>query len=193
MAADPAPGRRGAEEGRRDPWDRGLPLSETMATEVDTEAYAPGELIREELAARGWSQQDLAEVMGKSHVLVSEIVNAKRSITRDTALALSAAFGTSAELWLNLDASYRLTQAKRGDRAIPLRARLREKAPIREMGKRGWIAGSEDAEALAQQVLRFFERPSLEEDFAFRHAARRLGACDAKVTPVQSAWLHRAR
>ncbi len=39
---------------------------------------------------------------------VSEILNAKKSITPDTALSLSEALGTSAELWLNLQTAYLL-------------------------------------------------------------------------------------
>jgi hypothetical protein len=37
---------------------------------LEVEAYPPGQLIREELEARGWSQQYLAQVMGKNHALV---------------------------------------------------------------------------------------------------------------------------
>lgn len=83
-----------------------------MGTEADIETYPPGELIREEMDERGWSQQDLASVMGTSQVTVSQLLNAKRSVTPRTAHALAAAFGTSAELWLNLDAQYRLGIAK---------------------------------------------------------------------------------
>ncbi len=164
-----------------------------MATEIDTEAYPPGELIREELEARGWSQQDLADAMGKSHVLVSEIVHAKRSITRDTALALAAAFGTSAELWLNLDARYRLDLATPKPGNDPaLRAKLYAKLPIRKMVKRGWLRETKDLADLEQQVLAFVERPSLDDEFAFDHAARKSGTYRT-TKPEQAAWLCRAR
>lgn len=83
-----------------------------MPAEFEVEPYPPGQLIREELEARGWSQQDLAQVMGKNHALLSEIVNTKRAITPETAQALADAFGTSPELWLNLDANYRLASRK---------------------------------------------------------------------------------
>lgn len=44
---------------------------------------------------------------------ISAIVNGKRAITADTALRLSRRFGTSAELWLNLQTGYDLRIARR--------------------------------------------------------------------------------
>lgn len=163
-------------------------------TRLPAEVFPPGDMIREELEARGWSQQDLAAIMGTNHALVSEIVNSKRAITPETAVALSRAFGTSPELWMNLEASYQLSQIRQepqGDQ-IAVRARLYEKAPVKDMIKRGWIAPSKDASVLAQRILAFFERKTLDEDFAFVHAARKSSEY-GETTPSQWAWLHRAK
>ncbi len=48
---------------------------------------------------------------------MADIISGKRSVTADTALRLAAYFGTSARLWLNLQAAFDLatTQAKQGD------------------------------------------------------------------------------
>ena len=43
---------------------------------------------------------------------INEIVHGKRSVTADTALRLSRFFGTSAELWINLQALYDLEVAR---------------------------------------------------------------------------------
>ena len=43
---------------------------------------------------------------------ISEIVNGKRGITADTALRLARYFGTSAQLWLNLQTRYDLEVAE---------------------------------------------------------------------------------
>jgi plasmid maintenance system antidote protein VapI len=40
------------------------------------------------------------------------MINNKRGITAESALELAAAFGTSPEFWMNLDAAYRLHQAE---------------------------------------------------------------------------------
>lgn len=158
------------------------------------ELYPPGELIREELEARGWTQQRLADAMGKSHVLVSEIVNAKRSITEDTALALATVLGTSAEVWLNLDARYQL--ALKQQRAVPsgreLRAVINSKVPLRAMIKRGWARSEDDMASLEQQVLAFTEQSSLRGEWVFAHHAKRSNYDDS-LTPEQFVWLCRAR
>lgn len=77
---------------------------------IPAEAFAPGEYIREELTERGWTQLDLAEIMGQPPQVVNEIVAGKRSITPETARGLGDAFGTGAQLWMNLEASYQLSR-----------------------------------------------------------------------------------
>ena len=84
-------------------------------------AVHPGELIRDELAARGITQTQFAKVIGRPVQVVNEIVNGKKRVTADTALLVAAAFGTSAELWVNLQTAYDLFHAKRPDPNIPKR------------------------------------------------------------------------
>ena len=78
--------------------------------QINAESFAPGEYIREEIEARGWTQIDLAEILGRPAQAVSEIITGKRSITPEMARALGDAFGTSAQLWLNLESRYRLAR-----------------------------------------------------------------------------------
>ncbi len=44
---------------------------------------------------------------------ISAIVNGKRSITADTALRLARYFGTSAQMWMNLQSAHDLEVAER--------------------------------------------------------------------------------
>ena len=71
---------------------------------------APGYLIHEELEARNWTQQDLAEVTGISAGRVNNIISAKRSMSTGMARALAAAFGTSAQFWMKMDSAYQLSK-----------------------------------------------------------------------------------
>ncbi len=73
---------------------------------------SPGEIIRDELEARGWAQKDLANIMDRPIQAINEIINAKKEITTETAIELGAAFGTSADFWLNLENNYRLWLGK---------------------------------------------------------------------------------
>ena len=162
-----------------------------MAQRINPEAFTPGEYIREELGERGWTQMDLAEILGRPPQVVNEIVAGKRSITPETARGLGDAFGTSAQLWMNLEASYQLSRVSAKDDTVSRRALLYGMAPIKEMQRRGWIETTSNAEILETQVLGFFEIASLDQPIRFDHAARK--STDGSLTPAQLAWLYRAR
>lgn len=77
-----------------------------MAERIAAEGFLPGEFISEELGERGWSQVNLAEIIGKTPGMVNELIKGKRKVTPDIAERLSGAFGTSAEYWTNLETAY---------------------------------------------------------------------------------------
>ncbi|MBM4415382.1 MAG: HigA family addiction module antidote protein [Chloroflexi bacterium] len=75
-------------------------------------AVHPGELLAEELAARGMTQRALAEAMGRPPQVVNEIVRGRKAITAETALQLERVLDTPAYLWVNLQAQYELARAR---------------------------------------------------------------------------------
>jgi HTH-type transcriptional regulator/antitoxin HigA len=75
-------------------------------------AIAPGEVLAEELAARGLTQSQLARSMRRPLQAINEIVRGRKRITGETALQLAEALGTSAELWIRLEADFELTKAR---------------------------------------------------------------------------------
>jgi addiction module HigA family antidote len=73
----------------------------------------PGEILLEDfMKPMGISQYRLAKAMGVYPRKINEIVQGKRAITADTALRLARYFGTSAEVWLNLQTFYDLEVAR---------------------------------------------------------------------------------
>jgi addiction module HigA family antidote len=67
----------------------------------------PGEVLFEEfMKPLGMSRNRLARDIDIPVSRVSDIVRGKRSITADSALRLADYFGTSPELWLNLQADF---------------------------------------------------------------------------------------
>jgi addiction module HigA family antidote len=72
------------------------------------EAFPPGDHIREEIEDRGWTQSDLARIMGRPLPMVNQLINGRKAFTARTARELEAALGPSAELWMNLETSYHL-------------------------------------------------------------------------------------
>lgn len=72
----------------------------------------PGELIYDELEARGMTQAALAKQIGIKPSLLNEVIKGKRSINTELALLLEASLGIDAELWLNMQADYNMHVAK---------------------------------------------------------------------------------
>jgi addiction module HigA family antidote len=73
----------------------------------------PGEVLLEDfLKPMGISQYRLAKDINVHPRRINEIVHGNRAVTADTALRLSRYFGTSAELWLNLQSHYDLEFAR---------------------------------------------------------------------------------
>lgn len=162
-----------------------------MAMRRPAQVFPPGEFLREELEERGWTQADLAEILGRPPRLVNEIIQAKRSISPETAKGLAAAFETSAEYWMSLESSYQLWRVRdEGSDPVAKRAKLFRRAPIKEMQRRGWIEVTTDVDLLEQRVLRFLHLNSLDDPPQLAHAARR---STSEITPTQEAWLARAR
>ena len=90
----------------------------------------PGEIIKDEIIARGITQRELAEQMGVSYTVFNEILNAKRPVTTEYALLLEAALGTDANIWLGLQADYNMQKMK-GDNSFMKRLeKIRKVAAI---------------------------------------------------------------
>ena len=83
----------------------------------------PGEMIKDEIVARGLTQKDLAKQMGVSYTVFNEILNGKRPVTTEYALLLEAALGTDANIWLGLQADYNMQKMKQ-DRSFMKRLEL---------------------------------------------------------------------
>jgi len=72
----------------------------------------PGQVLADELAELGISVAALARALDIPMLSMAEIVQGKRSVTADTALRLATHFGTSARIWVNLQAAYDLARTR---------------------------------------------------------------------------------
>lgn len=165
-----------------------------MMERTPAEVFAPGELIKDEIEARGWSQIELAEVLGRPGRLVSELIAGKRAITPETAKGLGQAFGTGAQFWLNMESSYQLSKVKGdGSNAVARRAKLYEMAPVKEMTRRFWIQPTDNIDVLEKSVCGFYGKPSLDAPIPhLAHAARKSSSYEDLTAP-EAAWLCRVR
>lgn len=163
-----------------------------MISQQVAQAFPPGEFIREELAERGWSQVDLAHILDVTPPVVNQILAGKRKISTEIATRLGSAFGTDAQLWLNLQTSFDLWSATEKDEAVARRARLHTVAPVREMIKRGWIEHSreEGVDALEERVCAFFSIDNIDQEPVVSYAAK---TSLVRYTTAQRAWLFRSK
>jgi len=152
----------------------------------------PGRIIRRELDARGWNQKELAHIMDRPEQTISQIVNGKKLITPETALQLAAAFGTSAELWLNMEASYQLYQARKeqDDPDIVRKSRLYSLVPLTEVRRRGWIQCGDSLDQIEQAVCDFLDIATPNEVPQLAVSFRQSDIGDPEVA-AQIAWVKR--
>lgn len=80
---------------------------------VSNLAIHPGELLGEEIEFIGITQPELAERMGVSVHVVSEIIQGKRDITNEVAVKLEEVLGSPAHIWVNSQARYDFTKARK--------------------------------------------------------------------------------
>ncbi|MBI9083968.1 MAG: HigA family addiction module antidote protein [Desulfobacterales bacterium] len=72
----------------------------------------PGAILKEDyLVPLAITITDMAVMLGVSRKTLSKILNENGAITPDMALRLSRAFGTTPDLWLNLQKNYDLWKA----------------------------------------------------------------------------------
>jgi HTH-type transcriptional regulator / antitoxin HigA len=163
-----------------------------VSERVPAEAFPPGEYLKDEIEERGWTQEELAAIIGRPPAVINQIISGKRGISPETAREIGAALGTSAMYWMNLEAAYRLWFAGPAPTRIARAARVRTHFPVREMIKRGWVKASENPDVVEQQVLKFFGIASVEETPRLAHAAKKTGYPD-DISGVQRAWLFRVK
>ena len=167
-----------------------------MANSATMAVEHPSVFIREELEARGWSQVDLAYILGISTQQLSPLLNGKRDISPDMAVALGDAFDVPGEFFANLQKLYDLNKAKKPDPGVRTRANWISTFPVREMIRRGWIEDTEP-DLLDLQMMRFFNTNSVQEipfvgaGEVCAYAAKK--STYEEITPVQFVWLHRVR
>jgi HTH-type transcriptional regulator/antitoxin HigA len=152
----------------------------------------PGEEIRKRLRDHGWTQDELAQVLGRPIQTINAIIQGKKAVTPEMALALAAAFGTTADLWMQLESQFRLSLINVDTNPIVRRMKLYDYAPIKEMIRRGWIKIADSVEEQERIVCEFFEINSLDESPHILSAMRKSSSSTA-LSSSQMAWCFRAR
>lgn len=116
----------------------------------------PGDILEEELEARGMTQKELSARLDRPPQAVNEIIKGKKAVTPDTAIALEKVLGIDAKFWTNLEDDYRMVLARNREReALAANLASLDEYPIKEMVKRGWIQMDKDKVALLKSLMSF--------------------------------------
>ena len=117
----------------------------------------PGQHLRDFLEAQELSQAEFADRAGISEKHVSQIIGGKAGISAETALILERVIGGGAELWINLDSSYRLHKARlQQDEANGRAVEWAKGFPLSDLRKRGYIQSKRVGPDTVAELLRFF-------------------------------------
>lgn len=97
---------------------------------VSSMAIHPGEMIKDEIEARGLSQRQLAHQMEVSPSVLNEVLNGKRPVSTEYALMLEAVLGIDAGIWLRLQMEYNMQIAKNDNTFLAKLEKLRKVAAV---------------------------------------------------------------
>ena len=90
-------------------------------------AAHPGEILRDEIDAAGVSESVLSSALDIPLNRVTKILEGRKDITTDTALRLARYFGTTPQLWLNLQQEWERRRTE-----VAVRPQIDERATPRQ-------------------------------------------------------------
>ena len=75
--------------------------------------FHPGEHLKDEIEARGMSQQELSNELGVSKTEISLVINGHRNISPQLAIKLEEVLGIDAEFWMTIQIRYDIDLLKK--------------------------------------------------------------------------------
>jgi plasmid maintenance system antidote protein VapI len=145
------------------------------------------------LDERNWSQAEFALRIGYTKKHVNLLIQGKVPVTEDAAIKLERVLGGTVGFWLNREALYRETLArKEGLNQLNDSVPWLKQLPLKDMIKFGWIKTRTDKKELVAECLKFFGVASVaawEEKYQSPSAAFRASKSAEKHKGATSAWL----
>lgn len=90
----------------------------------------PGEILKDELEARGMSQRKFSNIIGVSYSVLNEVINGKRPITTEYALKIEAATDIPAYIWVNMQTEYNMQTARRDSKLSAVLDNIRKAVAV---------------------------------------------------------------
>ena len=168
-----------------------------MATEQGLHsdlAVPPGEYLEEVISELGMTKSELARRMGRPASKLSAVFKGTKAITPDTAMRLEKVVGVPANIWLGLEAEYRLALARKAENDR-LTREIKLLTPFRysKLAELGFVKKLSNRREKVQELRRFFGVASLESVRDVRHYAVAFRVGKAGTAPVKphavASWL----
>lgn len=81
-------------------------MTSTPGPFTPCEPFHPGEYVRDEIEARGWSADELSRLSGIDLSEINDLLAERIGVDRGIAERLGRAFDTNLVTWLNLQSAY---------------------------------------------------------------------------------------
>lgn len=148
-------------------------MNTTLNTYNPDYAIHPGEYLNEILEAREIKQRELAERMGITEAYLSKLIHGEKPVGPDTAIKLERVLGVSSDIWNNLNANYKLFEARRKEKEIMIKNfDWVSEFPLKWFKKIGILEDTKKSEKLISNILDFFKvsSPEVWDKFYFKQA-----------------------
>lgn len=121
-------------------------------------AFHPGYYVKDMIEDMEISQEEFANRLGVSGKTVSKLINGKINLSNDIALQLSTMFGTSTEMWLNLQQSYdvKCLEIKR-EKQLDLEKELLKLIDYKYFVNLGFVENTRDTLEKIKNLCAFFK------------------------------------
>ena len=138
-------------------------MTDLIPAHPDTTPH-PGEHLKDYLDSLGMSQSEFCRRAGVSEKHVSQIIGGKAGITADMAVTIERVLGGGAAMWVNLDAAYRLHQAREHQAQIVAESvDWAGRFPVSDLRARGIVQAKRKGPAVVEELIRFFAVAGPEE------------------------------
>jgi len=120
-------------------------------------APSPGELLEEQLDSLNISAREFSRRCGRSAKLITEILSGKAALEPETALQFERVLDIEANIWLRMEAEYRLSLARKADTTrLSADINWAKSFPLAELRRRGAIEAPQDDADAVKKLLQFF-------------------------------------
>lgn len=161
----------------------------------------PGELIADELKARGLKQKELAMLLNMPASVLNDVIKAKRSVTAEMAVLLEKVMEIPADYWMKLQSQYNIDLANMNERVVKQKKNIEiwniiaQYVPVKLLEKIGLLGKNIDENI--KKIWKIFDvdsvdglisKYSIEEDISYFKKSERI-----QTDPVNLfAWKHLA-